>query len=256
MCRPGLLTPRRNQICESGLVHEAVGIVFKMIGIWCKVAMMRPVSQLSILILFAAICTAAQTPGPNRCPAISILGPTGVTNPGDNMTFRATIEGGLPPGVERKWTTVGGGAIVEGQGTELLSVRTPKLLSFNITATVEFVGLPSECENHVSETAGVACTCTPVLIDEYQKMTWTREKQHLNTVAIKAREEPLSKIFILAYFPDFRRVDNGRIDRIKKYLSKIKSLPTDRFEVLIIDDKGEYTTKHFLVPPGASYPIP
>jgi hypothetical protein len=55
-----------------------------------------------------------------QCPTLSVVGPPGVTNPGDKMTFR--VDGGA---VDLKYSwTVSAGTIVGGQATPAIFVAT------------------------------------------------------------------------------------------------------------------------------------
>jgi hypothetical protein len=89
-----------------------------------------------------------------ECPTITILGPAGITNPGDVMTFSASISGHGLSGFVPVWTAVGG-KIVKGQGTLEVDVRPPSTVPFSVTATVRILGLPAGCTSVATETGGV-----------------------------------------------------------------------------------------------------
>ena len=105
---------------------------------------------ISITILFVAGTALAQ------CPTISVIGPPGLTDPGEKMTFRASVNAISWPRIEYRWS-VDKGVMVEGQGTANITVKTDRTLDGqNVTATVQINGLPYHCQNHCQKTASGA----------------------------------------------------------------------------------------------------
>ena len=85
-----------------------------------------------------------------QCPAISVIGPPGITMPGERMIFR--VDGGTSD-LRYAWS-VSHGTIIEGQGTPAITVATDKtMFGVNVTAKVEISGLPSNCATTASEFA-------------------------------------------------------------------------------------------------------
>ncbi|MFN2501114.1 MAG: hypothetical protein ABR530_03770, partial [Pyrinomonadaceae bacterium] len=106
------------------------------------------------------------------CPTVSVSGPSGVTSPGQTMTFTANVSGGSQSSVTYNWS-VSSGSIESGQGTPSITVRTGQSdAGGNVTATVT-VGLePScDCPRTASETAPVQAVPTASLIDEFGAAT-------------------------------------------------------------------------------------
>lgn len=188
------------------------------------------------------------------CPIISLTGPANVTEPGDVMVFEATITGDVPPNLEKRWA-VSEGAIEAGQGTLSLKVRTPKGISYNITVTIEFVGLPGGCKSILSETAGFVLCGYPTRVDEYSSLAWSQEKKRLDSVVLAAKDQPTSKILVLKYFKTGSKANRDAVNKIKQYLL-VKGISKDRIEVLLIDNLGITNTKIYMVPPDAPTPTP
>ena len=106
----------------------------------------------SAILMFAISTCLAQTEK-SACPKISIIGPHGLSNPDDRITFVAQVSG-TEFNVKYEWA-VDQGTIVDGQGTPAIFV-TGRKGDTNIKATVRIDGLPSGCENSATEMAGIA----------------------------------------------------------------------------------------------------
>jgi len=187
------------------------------------------------------------------CPTVSVMGPAGVTYPGEPMLFSSKIVGSTPPGFKYVWST-NGYDIVGGQDTPTLEVRSR--LNENITATLEVVGLPQGCPNTASETAGVFCKCTAKILDEYGPISINRERKRLELAIAAAKKEPDAVIYVLKFFKNKRAENGAALNRVEKYLFQTLKLPFDKFKALMIDDHPVTKTQIFLVPPGADWPTP
>src|SRR5687768_17287256 len=110
---------------------------------------MKRVLLTTLSILFAFGSASGQ------CPTISVVGPPGLTLPGEKMVYRAEV-GPLGARLGYSWST-DKGTIVEGQGTPTITVIAEHHLGGQIlTATVQISGLPNSCMPTASETAGIA----------------------------------------------------------------------------------------------------
>jgi hypothetical protein len=77
---------------------------------------------------------------PCNCPTVSVSGPSGLTKPGDTMTFTSNISGGGDCSSGYNWT-VSNGTIVSGQGTSTITVATTReMAGQSVTATMEGSG--------------------------------------------------------------------------------------------------------------------
>lgn len=90
-----------------------------------------------------------------QCPTISVMGPSGITVPGENWIFTAKVEGADLSKIKYQWT-VSVGKIVSGQGTPIISVpMKEEMLGEAVTATVKIIGLPENCPNTASATGEI-----------------------------------------------------------------------------------------------------
>jgi len=188
------------------------------------------------------------------CPTVSISGPTGVTAPGDTMTFVVSVSG---QDVTYNWT-VSNGQIQSGQGTSSIVVSTTReMAGSNVTATVELGGLQSGCgcTTTYNETAPVA---SPPGIIDVEDISGP-----LNADAIKARidawyiqlnNNPGAQGYILNYGTPAeikaRRAQITKAIAFRKY---------DQSRITFVDGPDTGTgirTRFVIVPPGATPPAP
>ena len=108
---------------------------------------------LLLLLLFCAALSDAQLP---NCPTIEIIGPSGVTNPGETLTINVEV-GATAPNLKYFWN-VTHGKIEDGQGTQSIVVRGSMAddAGEDIVATVTIEGLPVGCNKSKSSTAIIA----------------------------------------------------------------------------------------------------
>src|SRR5688500_10964592 len=101
---------------------------------------MKTLALVFVLLVTAAIPVFAQ------CPSIAVIGPTGLTNPGEEIEFRAALVGDRS-GLRFAWS-VNRGTIIRGSGTPQITVATegsPEVYHIEATVTVE--GFPEGCKN-------------------------------------------------------------------------------------------------------------
>ena len=203
----------------------------------------------SLSLLFCSGLSAQE-----KCPTITISGPAGITGSGEAITFAAGLKGEVPSNVVYRWS-VSGGTIISGQGTLEIQVLGSQQNPSNITATVEFIGLPESCPNTASETSATVICRLPILADEYGKLLFAEEKVRLAAATETAKRDGL-KIYILKYFPKVSPKNDVIISKIKHYLTKDRKLPESSFFIILGPNNGIYNTKIYLVPPDAEPPTP
>ena len=200
-------------------------------------------------------CPDCYTPeeGPKcNCSPVSVSGPSGITNPGDNMTFTASVSGN----VTYNWT-VSAGRIVSGQGTPAITVSTSAAdAGSNVTATVEIGGTQAgcNCPTGASETAPVQAKPTSRTIDEFGAQKDDEVKARVDNFFIQLNNDPSSKGYIINY---------GTPAQIKARKAQINKAITfrkyDTGRLVWVDgpDNGTgISTKFILVPSGAENPRP
>ncbi len=195
----------------------------------------------------------AQTPA--SCPTISVTGPAGITQPGEKFTFAGGVEGDVPKNVSFQWEVMGG-KIVEGQGTlKILADAKWHEGGTTITATLNILGLPEGCPKSVSESAGVACMCASVLIDELGRLPNRALRTRLNKFFTELSNHPNNQGYIIVY-----GTEKEMVSREQFIAKEVMFGNFDRSRITIVrggrHPEGIVYTRLYRVPPGASNPAP
>lgn len=188
------------------------------------------------------------------CPSISSSCPDSV-DPGQPITFTATVGQGTPPATTYNWT-VSAGTITSGQGTTSITVATDNLGGQSVTATLEVGGVDPSCTRTTSCTTSVKRPPNPPRkFDEYGNIRFNDEKARLDNFAIQLQNEPTAQGYIIAYGScDAEGTTRG--NRAKDYLVNTRGIDSGR---LVVVDGGcmpELKVELWIVPQGATPPTP
>jgi hypothetical protein len=188
------------------------------------------------------------------CGTLDVTGPTGVTSPGDSITFTANVTGGAT--VTYDWT-VSAGTIESGQGTPTITVSTtPEMANSNVTATVNLGGTDPacNCKTTDSETAGIAGGPEPRQVDEFGKQVDDEVKARIDAFYIELNNDPNAKGYIVNYGTD--KEIAKREAQIKKAI-RFRKYDESRITMVSGGDTGAgVNTKLYVVPAGADVPTP
>ena len=193
---------------------------------------------------------------PCECAMISVTGPAGITQPGESMTFTASASGGSASNLTYNWT-VSAGTITSGQGTPSITVATTKeMANSSVTATVDVGGqCAATCQRNASETAGIADTIKPVLVDEFGKQSNDDIRSRLDTFFTELSNNPGSQGYIINY-----GTDKEIAAREKLITNHINFRNQDRSKFTLVrggaHESGGVHTKLWRVPQGADNPTP
>ena len=199
-------------------------------------------------------CTDCYTPVTCACPTLTITGPSGITQPGDTMTFTANVSGG---DVTYNWS-VSAGTIESGQGTPSITVRTTRdMAGSNVTATVNITTGqdPScNCDTTESETAGVASTPDNITVDEFGAVANDDLKARIDNFFVQLSNNPGAQGYIINYgtAAEIRR-------RNTVINAHIRMRGLDASRVTFIEGPSDGTgirTKLIISPPGAPQVTP
>lgn len=189
---------------------------------------------------------------PCSCPSFTLSGPSGITSPGETMTFTASVGGD----VTYNWS-VSAGTIESGQGTPSITVRTTAdMADSNVTATLQIGGTDPACNcpSTLSETAGVAPKPGAEKTDEFGSLPDDEVKARVDNFFIRLNNDPSSKGYIINY---------GTPAEIRKRKAQINKAITfrkfDASRITFVDgpDNGSgILTKFYIVPSGAVDPTP
>jgi hypothetical protein len=189
------------------------------------------------------------------CGSLSISGPSGVTNPGDTMTFTATVSGGTATPTYN-WS-VSRGTIESGQGTPSIVVRTAAGdAGQNVTATVNLGGVDPACgcTTSANETAPVAPNPEAVLVDEFGKMPNDDIRGRLDLFFTELSNNPNNQGYIINYGTDREIAARERL--ITNHIT-FRNVDRSRITLVRGGDKGDGgSTKLYRIPPGAANPAP
>lgn len=189
-----------------------------------------------------------------QCPSITVRGPAGITNPGDDVTFRADLNV-VGPKMNYSWS-VNIGTIIKGQGTAEITIATDRSLAGEVlTATVTIDGLPQNCERTSSETAGVA----PIIgclypVDEWNIMKPNDERGRLDLFFAELANNPNQVGLIV-----FRVKAGDKLDpsnsRIRFVLKHVKFREFDKSRIwFALEVAEEKSTRLYRIPPDFEPP--
>lgn len=216
---------------------------------------MRVLVPIIAILLFCEIATA-QTSISTGCPAVSITGPAGITQPGDTLTFSANIQVEDWNTLKFQWT-VSAGVITRGQGTPHIQVETTREMNnTSVTATVEVEGLPAGCSGSVSETAAVAGCGLPVTLDEWGKLPTHDEKARIDFAGMQMGKYPnYHLLFLIGLNPkETRRSAALRVEKIKQQLITKAGISQNKIQFMYYPKDISYT-RIYIVPKEAIEPL-
>jgi hypothetical protein len=185
-----------------------------------------------------------------QCPTLSIVGPDGLTSPGDPMTFRLE-----PARSDLKYSwAVSVGTISKGQGTPVIVVATDSSMSgSNVTATVDIQGLRPDCVKRASESAPIeqVIVCGLVM-DEWEVLKPNDVRGRLDAFLAELANNPLNTGIVVLHVTDKERFDSGN-KRLQLVVKHAKFRGFDLNRIWFVLERNEYSkTKVYRVPPGAA----
>ena len=195
-------------------------------------------------------CVRPQPP----CPTVSVSCPSEV-DPGQPITFTASVSGGDSASTFTYNWSVSAGTISSGQGTSTITVDTNGLAGQSVTATVSIGGADPSC-------TGTTASCTtgvkppkPVSqkFDEYGNIRFNDEKARLDNYAIQLQNQPGSAGTIIVY-GTCTGEGQQRGDRAKDYLVNTRGIEAGRITVVDGGCRSDLTVQLWIVPAGADAP--
>lgn len=211
----------------------------------------------TIFFIFAfSVFTFGQS---TNCPTISVTGPPTVVQVGETATFTVSISGKSIYNPQYVWS-VSSGEIVEGQGTETLTVLITS--DSTVTATVDVKGLPEGCANTDSESAPMGCLrSSPSMFDEFEISSKNPGSERLDSLISALEDRPTDSAYFLIYSheKDSSNKLKSRENYIRNYL-RAKKIEPERLVFVTIGGDGydleNSVIRIWLVPQGAEPPTP
>jgi len=194
-------------------------------------------------------------PAPPSCPEVRISCPDNATEKAP-VTFSATISGGTPGVVPAYNWTVSNGHILSGQGTSSITVDTAGLSGQTINATVDVGGYGIPCPQSCSVSLPIQETSKK--FDEYYDIARNDEKARLDNYAIELQSEPGRQGYIILYPARKAKANDAqqRAEHISDYLTNSRGIDPSRFTVKIGHARDSWLTELWIVPQGATPPVP
>jgi hypothetical protein len=174
-------------------------------------------------------------------------------DPGQSITYTASVSGGDPGAT---WTynwSVSAGTISSGQGTSTITVDTAGLSGQAVTATVSIGGADPSC-------TGTTASCTtniktpppnPIKFDEYGNIRFNDEKARLDNYAIQLQNDPQASGTIIVY-GTCTGEGQQRGDRAKDYLVNTRGIEASRITVVDGGCRADLAVQLWVVPSGAT----
>lgn len=211
---------------------------------------MKRLFFICIFLLIAVAPCVAQTEKP-ACPKIRVIGPRGISNPGDTITFVADVSGN-ESSLKYEWT-VDQGTIIEGQGTPAIFVTSRKG-DTNIKATVRIDGIPSGCENSAVEMAGIAQPPPLCSLDSWSILKPNEERARLDSFFIELQNDPTQNGLILLVVVNKEKLDptNSRIKFVVKH-AKFRKFDVNRL-IFSLELSDRRSTTLWRIPPEVEVP--
>ena len=209
--------------------------------------------RLSALFCALAVMTVSAW---GQCPSISVIGPSGISRPGDTITFRVEV-GAVGPRLQYSWS-ITAGTSKDGQGSTTLTVATESSMSgTELVAKVKVEGLPAGCETTASETAPVQpppSWCWDM--DSYSEglLTPGEKRGRLDTFFADLTNNPTHiGLFVLRVTAKERR-DQGN-PRIQFILSHSRFRKFDRTRFLFALERADFARTILVrIPPDGEMP--
>jgi hypothetical protein len=215
---------------------------------------MRNLFISSILILIFCVVNFPQTNETSPCPTINLLGPAGISDADEPIVFTAALSKEAEKFNLKYVWTVSTGEIAEGQGTLALKVLQ-KDFHETLTASLEIIGLPKQCESTASVSVYICRPLNFVQIEEFSIPASQIDKVRLDNLLNELQNQPATIAYIFERFE--RKISQNTIERkvqkIADYLIKEKGIEKDRF-IISIAESDKNLTQYFIVPPDAPSP--
>ena len=185
------------------------------------------------LVVLPNLCVAQDRPSGPECPSITVKCPKEVVQ-GSTMLCSAVISGfDEPSRLKFKWT-VSEGVITKGKNSDSV-VIDPAHFPGVLSPTVEIDGLPTSCPNTASSYSLLFVKeYSSTKIKEYGDVRLEVERNYLDVLAQRLRDDPGTRPWIIAYAGRFAYENEAaeRAERAKRYLVEKHKIEPRRIVVV------------------------
>jgi len=199
-------------------------------------------------------CPPPPPPAPS-CPEVRLSCPDHATEKAP-VTFTANISGGTRGITPTYNWTVSNGHIINGQGTDSITVDTAGLAGQTITATVDVGGYGIPCPASCSVSLPIEEISKK--FDEYYDIARNDEKARLDNYAIELQSEPGRQGYVIVYPARNAKSNDAqqRAERISDYLINSRGIDPSRFTIKVGAARENWLIELWVVPQGAPPPLP
>ena len=189
---------------------------------------------------------------PPICPNVGIECPDRVVV-NEPLTFRSTVSGGSNVRQTYNWN-VSAGRILDGQGTDTISVDTTGLAGQSITATLSMGGYNLDCSATCTMQFPVPIECKK--FDEFPSIAYNDMKARLDKYAIELQNDPAATAYVIVYPGLGARPGEvpRNMTRIVDYLVNSRGTDAQRIVTLVGPPRDALLIELWLSPQGAKPP--
>ena len=200
------------------------------------------------------------TPCPYR---FHLEGPDKVIE-GDLVTFAAINSGTAPVPLKYAWK-VSGGRVTSGLGTPTITVDTAGMGNSTIDAELDVNDevYDNKCRQVISvptEVGKLPPAPTPFRCDEFEAGTHDQDKARFDNCVIQVQNTPDAQMYVIIYPGGGKGSAKAAYDRTAKfyldYLVKNRGMDPSRIKLVRGGDRAKTTVTIWVVPPGATPPVP
>ncbi|MEP6789179.1 MAG: hypothetical protein ABJB40_12150 [Acidobacteriota bacterium] len=218
------------------------------------------IALLAALLFLLLAATALSQRIEAKCPEIKIVGPEGITNPGEATFIRVDVAGlDSRLVITYEWTVSTGQKITRGQGTNKIRVQSrPQDGGSAIVVAVTIKGLPEKCINSASGFVDMADPLTgDVAFDAFGRLPWSKEKAHLDDFLTQLHFYSTSTVFIVIQIENDETIDNTKkhaIEMVEYIKSRAEDFDLGRLRFAIHKGSDRHLTSFHIYLEGANLP--
>jgi hypothetical protein len=190
------------------------------------------------------------------CPTAVIACPENIVADAP-LTFSTTVTGGSANVAPLYNWTVSAGRIIQGQGTNSITVDTKGLTGQTVKATVSIAGYNLDCSASCSVSIPVAIRPARKF-DEFPDITSNDEKARLDNFVIELKADPTATAYIMVYPSRRDRTGDAQrhTKRIVDYLVNYREFDARRIVTLVGPPRDNLLIELWNLPQGAQPPTP